>query len=124
MAKHNQTGGIRRIWNAALYSIAGIRGAWKSETAFRQEVMLCVVLVPTAYWLGDSAVERSLLIGTCLLVLVVELLNSAIEAVVDRISDERHELSGRAKDTASAAVFISLCLAIVCWGLILFENIF
>ena len=124
MARHNQTFDIGRIWNAALYSIAGIRAAWKSETAFRQELMLCVVMVPAAFWLGDSAVERSLLIGSCLLVLVVELLNSAIEAVVDRIGADRHELSGRAKDTASAAVFITLCLTVVCWGLILFENYF
>jgi diacylglycerol kinase (ATP) len=122
MAKHNQTGGIRRIWNAALYSIAGIRATWKSEAAFRQELMLCMVMVPAAFWLGDSAVERSLLIGTCLLVLVVELLNSAIEAVVDRIGDDLHKLSGRAKDMGSAAVFISLWLTILCWGLILFEN--
>ncbi len=122
MAKHNQFFDIRRIWNAALYSMAGIRAAWQGETAFRQELMLCVVMVPAAFWLGDSAVERSLLIGTCLLVLVVELLNSAIEAVVDRIGSDQHELSGRAKDTASAAVFITLCLTVVCWGLILFEN--
>ena len=124
MARHNQNFDIRRIWNAALYSMAGMRAAWKGETAFRQELMLCVVMVPAAFWLGDSAVERSLLIGTCLLVLVVELLNSAIEAVVDRIGADRHELSGRAKDTASAAVFIALCLTVVCWGLILFENYF
>ncbi len=123
MANYNRTSGIRRIWNAALYSVAGIHAAWKNEVAFRQELILCVVLVPAAFWLGDSAVERSLLIGTCLLVLLVELLNSAIEAVVDRVGTERHELSGRAKDIASAAVFVSLCLTVVCWGLILFENI-
>ena len=124
MSRHSQIFDIRRIWNAALYSIAGIRAAWKSETAFRQELILCVLMVPAAFWLGDCAVERSLLIGTCLLVLVVELLNSAIEAVVDRIGADRHELSGRAKDMASAAVFIALCLTVVCWGLILFENYF
>ena len=124
MAKHTQIYDIHRIWNATLYSIAGIRAAWKNETAFRQELILCVVMIPAAFWLGDSAVERFLLIGTCLLVLVVELLNSAIEAVVDRIGADRHELSGRAKDTASAAVFITVSLTVVCWGLILFENYF
>ena len=124
MAKNRQIYDIRRIWNAALYSIAGIRAAWKGETAFRQELMLCVVVVPAAFWLGDSAVERALLIGTCLLVIVVELLNSAIEAVVDRVGPDRHELSGRAKDLGSAAVFISLGLTVVCWVLILVENFF
>ena len=122
MAKHNQAGGIHRIWNAALYSIAGIRAAWKNEAAFRQELMLCLVMVPVAFRVGDNAVERSLLVGTCLLVLVVELLNSAIESVVDRIGPDRHELSGRAKDMGSAAVFISLWLAVICWGLVIYEN--
>jgi len=122
MATH--TGGIRRIWNAAFYSLAGIRGAVKSEPAFRQELVLCLVLVPAAFWVGDAAVERALLIGTCLLVLVVELINSAIEAVVDRIGAERHELSGRAKDLGSAAVFISLWLTVICWGLVIYEKFF
>ena len=122
MAKHSQAVGIRRIWNAALYSMAGIRVALKNEAAFRQELVLCLVMVPVAFWVGDNAVERSLLVGTCLLVLVVELLNSAIEAVVDRIGADRHELSGRAKDMGSAAVFISLWLAVTCWGLVIYEN--
>jgi diacylglycerol kinase (ATP) len=122
MAKHGQAGGIRRIWNAALYSIAGIRIAWKNEAAFRQELVLCLVMVPVAFWVGDNAAERSLLVGTCLLVLVVELMNSAIESVVDRIGADRHQLSGRAKDMGSAAVFISLWLAVVCWGLVIYEN--
>ena len=119
---HNKSGGVRRIWKAALYSVAGMRAAWKNEAAFRQELLLCLLLVPAAFWVGDDAIERFLLIGSCLFVLVVELLNSAIEAVVDRIGADRHELSGRAKDMASAAVFISLCLALLCWGLILFDN--
>jgi diacylglycerol kinase (ATP) len=122
MAKHNQAGGIRRIWNAALYSTAGLRVAWKHEAAFRQELVLCLVMVPVAFRVGDNAVERSLLVGTCLLVLVVELLNSAIESVVDRIGPDRHELSGRAKDMGSAAVFISLWLTVICWGLVIYEN--
>lgn len=122
MAKHEQPGGVRRIRNAALYSVAGMRIAWKNEAAFRQELVLCLVMVPVALWVGDSAVERSLLIGTCLLVLVVELLNSAIESVVDRVGTDRHELSGRAKDMASAAVFVSLLLTVTCWGLVVYEN--
>jgi diacylglycerol kinase (ATP) len=77
--------GFRRILNATLFSIAGLRAAWRGEAAFRQEVLLCVVLVPTGVWLGQTAVERALLIGSCLLVLIVELLNSGIEAVVDRV---------------------------------------
>ena len=122
MSKHNQVGGIRRIWNAALYSVAGIRAAFRNEAAFRQELMLCAVMVPAAFWVGENAVERSLLVGTCLLVLVVELLNSAVEAVVDRIGEDMHQLSGRAKDMGSAAVFISLWLTVICWGMIVFEN--
>lgn len=122
MTKHKQAGGIRRIWNAALYSVAGMRIAWKNEAAFRQELVLCLVMVPVAFWVGDSAVERSLLIGTCLLVLVVELLNSAIESVVDRIGTDRHQLSGRAKDMGSAAVFVSVLLTVICWGLVVYEN--
>lgn len=116
-------GDIRRIGKAALYSLAGIRAAWRNEAAFRQELMLCLVMVPAAFWIGDDAIERFLLIGTCLFVLVVELLNSAVEAVVDRIGADRHELSGRAKDMASAAVFISLCITVLCWGLIIYENL-
>jgi diacylglycerol kinase (ATP) len=124
MAKHNQTGGLRRIWNAGLYSIAGIRAAWKNEAAFRQELVLCVLLLPAALWIGNSAVQRGLLIGTCLLVLVVELLNSAIEAVVDRIGDDIHKLSGRAKDMGSAAVLAALLMAVICWALVINENYF
>ena len=124
MAKHNQAGGVRRIWNATLYSLAGIRSAWSNEAAFRQEIMLCLVLVPAAFWVGDNAAERALLIGTCLLVLVVELLNSAVEAVVDRIGADMHALSGQAKDMGSAAVFVSLCMTAVCWGLVIHENFF
>ena len=124
MAKYNQIGGIRRIWNAAFYSIAGIRASWKNEAAFRQELILCIFLLPAALWVGESAVQRALLIGSCLLVLVVELLNSAIEAVVDRIGDDIHKLSGRAKDMGSAAVFITLWLTVICWALVILENFF
>jgi len=124
MAKYNQVGGLRRIWNAALYSIAGIRATWKNEAAFRQELVLCLFMVPAAFWVGGSAVERALLAGSCLFVLVVELLNSAIEAAIDRIGVDRHKLSGRAKDMGSAAVFISLWMAALCWGLIIHERYF
>jgi len=123
MTNHNQNG-IKRIWNAALYSIAGIRTAWSNEAAFRQELFLCLILVPAAFWVGSTAVERTLLIGSCLMVLVIELLNSAIEATIDRIGEDHHTLSGRAKDMGSAAVFIGLLLAAIAWGLIGYERLF
>ncbi len=122
MAKHNQAGGLRRVWNAMLYSVAGIRAAWSNEAAFRQEVVLCLLLIPAAFWVGSNAVERALLIGSCLFVLVVELLNSAVEAAIDRIGEDVHRLSGLAKDMGSAAVFISLWAAAICWGLIGYER--
>ena len=122
MANHNQAGGLRRIWKAGLYSLAGIRATWKNETAFRQEILLCLILIPTAFWYGSTAVERILLIGSCLMVLVVELLNSAIETAIDRIGEDPHKLSGRAKDMGSAAVFISLWTVIMTWGMIGFER--
>ncbi len=121
MGKPGNTG-LRRIVNATFFSFAGLRAAWRHEAAFRQEVLLCVVLVPTGVWLGRTAVERALLIGSCLLVLIVELLNSAIEAVVDRVGAEHHELSGQAKDLGSAAVFLSLALVVVIFGLIAWER--
>jgi diacylglycerol kinase (ATP) len=121
MGKPGNTG-LRRIVNATLFSLAGLSAAWRSESAFRQELMLCVVLVPVGLWLGQNAVERALLVGTCLLVLVVELLNSGIEAVVDRVGEELHPLSGRAKDFGSAAVFVALGMTLVVWSLILWER--
>ena len=124
MGKYNQAGGLRRIWNAGLYSIAGISAGWKNEAAFRQELVLCLFLVPAAFWIGDSAVERAMLAGSCLMVLVVELLNSAIEAAIDRIGADRHQLSGRAKDMGSAAVFFSLWIVALCWGLVIHEHFF
>jgi diacylglycerol kinase (ATP) len=117
MGKPGNTG-LRRIVNATFFSLAGLRAAWLHESAFRQETLLCVVLIPTALWLGQTAVERSLLIASCLLVLIVELLNSGVEAVVDRVGDEHHDLAGRAKDLGSAAVFMSLALVVVVWGLV------
>jgi len=97
----------------------GISAAWKNEAAFRQEVMGCLILVPAAIWLGDTAVEVALLLMTLLMVLVVELLNSAVEAVVDRFGGELHELSGNAKDMGSAAVLLSIVIAIIVWLVII-----
>lgn len=122
MGKPGNTG-LRRIVNATFYSLAGLRSAWRDEAAFRQESMLCVVLVPVGLWLGQTAVERALLVGTCLLVLIVELLNSGIEAVVDRVGLEHHRLSGQAKDLGSAAVLISLTLTLIVWLLIGWERL-
>jgi diacylglycerol kinase (ATP) len=122
MSEFNQTGGLRRIWNAALYSLAGFRATWKNEAAFRQEILLSLILIPAAFWYGGTAVERILLIGSCLVVLIVELLNSAIEATIDRIGEDHHKLSGRAKDMGSAAVLISLLVVVLTWGLIGYER--
>jgi diacylglycerol kinase (ATP) len=122
MANHNQGGGLRRIWNAGLYSLAGIRATWRNEAAFRQEIILSAILIPAAFWYGSTAVERVLLIGSCLIVLIVELLNSAVEAAIDRIGEDPHKLSGRAKDMGSAAVFISLWTVAMTWGLIGYER--
>lgn len=108
--------GLRRLWNALFYSVAGFRAAWRHEAAFRQEAMLTLALLPAAWWLARTPLELALLVGSCLLVLIVELLNSGIEAVTDRVGLERHELSGRAKDLGSAAVLLSLVLAACVWG--------
>lgn len=121
MPKH-KTHGLRRLVAATACSWAGLRAAWRHEAAFRQELLLAVILVPAACWLGTTPVQRLLLLGSWLLVLVVELLNSAIEAVVDRIGPERHPLSGRAKDLASAAVLLSLLLAAATWAAVAIER--
>jgi len=121
MGKPGATG-LTRIVNATGYSFKGLAAALRHESAFRQELALCVVLVPVAAWLGRDAVEWSLLVGSLLLVLIVELLNSAVEAVVDRIGNERHELAGRAKDLGSAAVFVSLVNVLVIWGLVAWDR--
>ena len=110
--------GLQRIWRASIYSVAGFRAALKHEYAFRQELFLCAALLPVALLLPLVALERAILIASLLLVLVVELLNSAIEAIVDRVSLENHDLSKRAKDLGSAAVFISLMMAAITWILV------
>ena len=112
--------GIKRVVNATFYSLQGLRSALNHEAAFRQEVMLAVVMIPLACWLNVSSVERMLMISSVLLVLIVELLNSGIEAVVDRVGEEYHELAGRAKDLGSAAVFLSLLMTGFIWGNVLF----
>ncbi len=112
-----------RVWRAAGYSAAGFRAAARGEAAFRQELILFVVLAPLGAWLGDNGIERALLIGSLLLVLIVELLNTAVEATVDRIGNERHRLSAEAKDIGSAAVLLSILAAVLTWGLILWPHI-
>lgn len=107
--------GFARILRAARCSLAGINAAWRNEDAFRQEAIAAIILMPVALWLGENGVERALLVGSLLLVLVVELLNSAIEAAIDRIGPERHELAGRAKDLSSAAVGCTLGTVIMVW---------
>jgi diacylglycerol kinase (ATP) len=111
--------GMVRILHAFFNSIAGLGDAWRHESAFRQEILLAAVLIPAACWIHVSAVERALLIGAVLLVMIVELLNTSVEAAIDRISFDHHSLSKRAKDIGSAAVFMALVLLAVVWGLIL-----
>ena len=112
--------GVRRVWNAFKYSLDGLRAAYQHEDAFRQEVLLAAVLVPVALYFGHSGVEKALLIGAVLLVVIVELVNSAVEATVDRISLEHHRLAKRAKDIGSAAVLITLINLALVWGLVFF----
>lgn len=110
--------GLKRIVNAFGYTWLGLRAAYKHEAAFRQEVALAVVLVPLAFWLGKNPIEWILLLSSVVFILVVEILNSAIEAVVDRTGDEPHKLSGRAKDMGSAAVFLAFVILLITWGFI------
>ena len=121
MGKSGATG-FKRVIYATGYSIAGLRAALQHEAAFRQECALALILLPAGVWLGSNAIEYALLAGSVALVLIVELLNSAIEAVVDRIGSDYHALSGRAKDIGSAAVFIALLMAALVWGLIGWEK--
>ena len=114
--------GIARILRAARYSFTGFIAAIRCEAAFRQELALFVAMTPLAVWLGHTGTERALMIGSLFLVLIVELLNSAVESVVDRVGMERHSLSGQAKDMGSAAVALSLINAALVWALILWGH--
>ncbi len=117
---HKGKTGLRRVWNAIFYSIEGLRAAYRHEDAFRQEVLLAALLIPLALFLPASGSGKGLMIASVLLVLIVELLNSAVEATVDRVSLEHHRLAKRAKDIGSAAVMMSLANVIVVWLLVLF----
>lgn len=113
--------GLSRLWHAAGYSLAGLRAGWR-ETAFRQEAIAAIVLVPAAFWLGRSWTETVLLAGTVILVMIVELLNTGIECAIDRIGSDWHALSKRAKDMGSAAVLLSLVLCALAWAMALFNR--
>ncbi len=117
--KHRK--GLQRIWHAAGYSIAGMRTGW-GETAFRQEALAALCMLPLSFWVGKSWIEIALLAGSVLLVLIVELLNTAIESAIDRIGPEWHDLSKRAKDMGSAAVLLSLLLCAGVWTAALYHR--
>jgi diacylglycerol kinase (ATP) len=119
---HKGRTGLERVFRATGYSIEGLRAAYRGESAFRQEFWLAALLLPAAFWVGRGWVETALLIATVVLVLIVELLNSGIEAAIDRVSFEMHELSKRAKDLASAAVMLSLVLCAVVWSMALWQR--
>ena len=121
MEKQSRSGPARLI-DATRYSIQGLAGAWRNETAFRQEVVSIALAMPVAFWLGETAAQRALLILSVLLILIVELINSAIEATVDRIGAERHPLSAQAKNMGSAAVLIALINAFSVWALVAWER--
>ena len=112
--------GLERIAKAAGYSIAGLKAAYKNEAAIRQETWLMIVFLPLAFYVGNSNIERILLVGVTVLVFIVELLNSAIEAAVDHTSIDQHALAGRAKDIGSAAVMVAIFLFLLVWGLVIF----
>ena len=117
-----QATGLTRIIKAAGYSYKGLSAAWQHEAAFRQELVVTLLAILLAVWLDVGAIARILLIGSVALVMIVEILNSAIEAVVDRIGSEHHELSGRAKDMGSAAVSLAIVLALFVWGTVLWQH--
>mgnify|MGYP006217914285 CR=1 FL=1 len=118
----NRTG-LTRVWHAFGYSVAGLRSGW-GETAFRQEALAAIVMIPLAFWLGQTWVETALLAGSVMLVMMVELLNTGIETAIDRIGPEWHDLSKRAKDMGSAAVLLALLLCIGIWAAALYQRFF
>ncbi|MDC9503879.1 MULTISPECIES: diacylglycerol kinase [unclassified Pseudoalteromonas] len=116
--------GIKRIFKATYCSYLGFKAAFIEEAAFRQELLLSIILLPISFWLASSVLHWALLVSTLLIILIVELLNSAIEALTDRVSTERHVLSGRAKDMGSAAVTLSLMILTIVWGASLYIKLF
>ena len=120
----SQTKGLTRVIKAAGYSLKGLKAAWVNEAAFRQEAVAAIIAIIIAFYLDISQIDRILLIGSVVLVAIVELINSAIEAVVDRVGTEYHELSGRAKDIGSAAVFVTIGLALFIWATVLWGRYF
>ncbi len=116
MNKHT---GLTRIIKATGYSLSGLKAAWINEAAFRQEVLLCLVLMPLGFYLGDNGVERALLMSSLILIVLMELINSALEAVADRVTQEQDILIKRTKDIGSAAVFVAICYAGMVWGMVL-----
>lgn len=116
--------GLKHLVHSTRYSLKGLKAAFRYEAAFRQEVVLCVLLLPVAGWIADDLLSWLILVGSCLVVLITELLNTAVENVVDRIGSEKNELSGRAKDIGSAAVMLALMLAGLCWGLLAWQKFF
>jgi diacylglycerol kinase (ATP) len=119
MSEYFENQGLMRGVRALGYALQGLRKCYKYESAFRQEIAITLIAVPLGLWLGQGGVEKALLVSSWMLVLIVELLNSAVEAAVDRFGPEHHKLSGRAKDIASAAVLVTISLACLVWGLIL-----
>jgi len=119
MSEYFENRGVMRALRALGFSLKGLRSCYKHESAFRQEVAITLAVVPLGLWLGEGGVEKAMLVSSWLLVLILELLNSAVEAAIDRFGPEHHKLSGRAKDVASAAVFLAISLACLVWGLIL-----
>ena len=115
--------GLYRVYKAGIYSMQGIKAAWKHEAAFRQEVILMLLLTPAAFIVGAGLTQQLLLLVLAWLVVIVEILNSAVEAVVDRFGGEMHDLSGRAKDMGSAAVLLSIFVALITWGILLWSHL-
>ena len=120
--KNENNKGIQRLVNATRFTFKGIRSAWSNEEAFRQEALVLILVIPAGLFIGETFVQKGLFICVWILVLIIELLNSAIESVVDRIGYEKHPLSGQAKDMGSAAVFIGICLSVIIWGAIICER--
>jgi diacylglycerol kinase (ATP) len=114
--------GPKQIYRALIWSAKGLRAGWAYEASFRLEVYLCIILFPLGLWLGNGGVEKAILVGSLLMVLSAELLNSAVEAVVDKVCPEFHELAGRAKDFGSAAVFLLMMNVLICWSLVLWQR--